>query len=48
MLELIKEKPRSMWQLLHLKFDLIYSEIFSSYWVIAELNKIKRVKQFST
>jgi hypothetical protein len=47
MLELIRQKNKNALQKLHLKVDLIYSEVFSSYWVVSELSKIKEVKKLA-
>ncbi len=47
MLDLIKERNRSIKHIVHQKTDLVYSELFSTSWVLTEIQKIFRVQKYA-
>lgn len=48
MLELIERRSFTLKRLLHRKTDLLFGQLFSTGWVIAELNKIFLAKDFAS
>lgn len=44
MLDLIQQKGGSIRSRIHKRIDLIYSELFSTAWVLTELHKVRRVQ----
>jgi hypothetical protein len=48
MLELIKTRNKSLKQKVHLKIDRLYSDFFSTAWVLTELHKIWRVRDIAS
>lgn len=47
MLKLIKDRPKTWRQSFHQKVDRIYSELFTTTWVLAELHKVFNVRHLS-
>jgi hypothetical protein len=47
MLELIRRRSRNFRQKMHQRFDLVYSELFSTTWVVAELERIFTVRKLA-
>ena len=47
MLKLIKDRPKTWRQTVHQKVDRMYSELFTTTWVLAELHKVFSVKELA-
>jgi hypothetical protein len=47
MLEVIRKRNRGLRQRLHRRLDLLYSELFSSTWVVCELERIFSVRKLN-